>query len=81
MARKRDEINLVAALLALLSRINSRMVARSGIVHARLKASAYLDPAVAHTNGVATDQEPYWMTPLNNPWHPFCRRRFTGEHS
>jgi hypothetical protein len=42
---------------------------RSGIVHARLKASAYLNPAAAHPHSVAADQEPYWMTPLNNPWN------------
>ncbi len=37
-----------------------------GIVHARVKVSAYLSPASGGSDGLAADQEPYWMTPLNN---------------
>jgi len=38
----------------------------SGMVHARLKASAYLHPPVP--DSAAADQEPSWMAPLNNLW-------------
>jgi hypothetical protein len=41
-------------------------LARSGIVHARVKASAYLRPA-ASGDAIAADEEPYWMTPHDNP--------------
>jgi hypothetical protein len=41
---------------------------RGGIVHAQVKVSAFLRPAVAGGNGAAANDEPYWMTPLANPW-------------
>ena len=41
----------------------------SGMVHARLKVAAYLNPPAVGAGGVAADQEPSWMTPLNNSWN------------
>src|SRR3984893_6761590 len=41
----------------------------SRTVHARRKASAYLNPTGVGTDSVAADHEPSWMIPLNNPWN------------
>jgi hypothetical protein len=41
----------------------------SGTVHARLKASAYLNAPELGADSLAADHEPSWMIPLNNPWN------------